>query len=84
VLDGQGCLVNDQGETLDQTFIKGAHEVMKIARVCECREALFKERSPSCGVHQIYRHKDVVPGIGVTTALLQRNGIRVFSEEDLG
>jgi len=84
VLDGTGTLSNDNGEILNQAFIKGAHEVMKIARLCQCREALFKERSPSCGVHQIYRQQEIVAGSGVTTALLQRNGIRVFCEEDFG
>lgn len=84
VLDGTGTLSNGNGEILNQAFIKGAHEVMKIARLCQCREALFKERSPSCGVHQIYRQQEIVTGSGVTTALLVRNGIRVFCEEDFG
>ena len=84
VLDGTGALSNSNGEILNQAFIKGAHEVMKIARLCQCSEALFKERSPSCGVHQVYCQQDIVAGSGVTTALLQRNGIRVFCEEDFG
>jgi uncharacterized protein YbbK (DUF523 family) len=83
VLDGTGSVVNAEGTTMNSTFLKGAVETVKIARMAGCRQALLKERSPSCGVHQIYLRRQVLPGMGVTAALLERNGIRVFSEEDL-
>jgi uncharacterized protein YbbK (DUF523 family) len=56
---------------------------MKIARLAGCTQALLKERSPSCGVHQVYLEDQVVAGQGVTAALLTRNGLQVFSEEDI-
>ncbi len=68
---------------MNEVFLKGAIETMKVARLAGCRDALLKERSPSCGVRQISRAGEINPGQGVTAALLERNGIRTFSEEDL-
>lgn len=84
VLDGSGTVVDAEGTVMNGVFLKGAAETLKVARLSGCTEALLKERSPSCGVHRIYRGDDVVPGRGVTAALLQRSGLALFSEEDLG
>jgi len=83
VLNGTGSVVNVNGSDMNEVFIRGARETLKIARICGCSEALFKERSPSCGVHQIYLDDNIVDGQGVACALLQREGLRVRSEEDL-
>jgi uncharacterized protein YbbK (DUF523 family) len=83
VLEGTGTVVNCEGEVMNRLFLKGAAETLKAARIAGCAEALLKERSPSCGVHRIYRGENIVVGQGVTTALLQRSGLAVFSEEDL-
>lgn len=83
VLDGTGELVNEEGSVQNERFLRGAVETVKAARLTGCREALLKERSPSCGVHQIYRGEETVSGRGVAAALLARNGIRIYSEEDL-
>jgi uncharacterized protein YbbK (DUF523 family) len=48
--------------------------------------AVLKEKSPSCGVHQVYDgtfSSTLTPGAGVTAALLAANNIRVFSELEL-
>ncbi len=67
-------------------FRKGAHEVLKIAELYGIKEAIFKQRSPSCGSGQIYDghfSRTVVKGDGITTALLKKHGIKVISEEEL-
>jgi uncharacterized protein YbbK (DUF523 family) len=83
VLDGRGSLVRDDGSEVGGIFVSGAEETLRIARLTGSREALFKERSPSCGVHQVYCGPKVVSGQGVATALLLRNGLRVYSEKDI-
>lgn len=83
VLDGTGKVFSDRGEPMNEIFLRGAVETMKIARLSGCRQALLKERSPSCGVHRIRRGDEVVEGKGVTAALLVRNGLEILSEEDL-
>lgn len=45
-----------------------------------------KERSPSCGSHFVYDGTftgTVVPGQGVTAALLAGRGVELFSEETI-
>ncbi|MFA5514941.1 MAG: DUF523 domain-containing protein [Desulfuromonadales bacterium] len=84
VLDGRGRAIRkSDGQAMNETFLKGAIETMKVARMAGCRQALLKERSPSCGVHQIHLGEEMRSGRGVTAALLERNGIEIFSEEDL-
>ncbi len=83
VLDGCGQLCDTRKRNLNQAFIRGAAETAKIASITGCDQALLKERSPSCGARQIYRQDTLVGGQGVTAAMLKRNGVHVFSEEDL-
>lgn len=83
VLDGTGCLRDESGTDVAAPFLRGAAEVLKIAREVGCRSALLKERSPSCGVRFVYRGSTLVPGQGVTSALLTRNLFRIFSEEEI-
>jgi len=57
-----------------------------IANVLGVKEAIFKQRSPSCGCGQIYDgtfSRKIITGDGVTTQLLKKNGITIISEEDL-
>lgn len=83
VLNGTGQVIAETGEVMNDVFCRGARLSLQIARVTGCRAALLKERSPSCGVHQIYRGQERVSGNGVTTALLLQEGLTIFSEEDL-
>ena len=79
-------VITKSGKDVTENFVKGAEEVLKLAKLLNTKEAILKQRSPSCGCGQIYdgtfSHK-FIKGDGVTTALLKRNGIKVISEEDL-
>ena len=83
VLAGTGSVISATGLSMNQVFCRGARLTLQVARLSGCRKALLKERSPSCGVHQIYLGKNLASGSGVTTALLTGSGIEVLSEEDL-
>jgi len=64
----------------------GAEEVLKLAKIFGIKEAIFKQRSPSCGCGQIYNGTfsgKIIKGDGVTTELLKKNGIKIITEEDL-
>lgn len=68
------------------SFKKGAKEVLKIAELLGIKEAVLKQRSPSCGVGQIYDGNfsgTVIKGDGITTVLLKKHGIKVISEDEL-
>ena len=83
VLAGQGRLLRCDGTEMNDFFIRGAETTLEIARLTGCQTALFKEGSPSCGVERIYRKQKSVAGQGVATALLRRNGLRVYGEESI-
>ena len=84
VLDGKCSAVRKNGENVSSHLIKGAEEVLKIARLSGAKKAVLKARSPSCGCGTIYDGTftgKVKKGNGVTAELLLRNGIEVETEE---
>lgn len=83
VLDDKGDVINEHGSRMNDSFIRGAGETAKIARLSGCSEAILKERSPSCGVHNVYLGDTLIEGQGVTAAYLERLGIFIRSEVDL-
>jgi uncharacterized protein YbbK (DUF523 family) len=86
VWKGGAAVMTRSGENVTNAFMKGANAALAAARAKGAALAVFTEKSPSCGSALIsdgtfsgrYR-----PGRGVTTALLERNGIRVFSPHQL-
>jgi len=81
VLEGMARVVSEDGRDVTYAFLRGAEEVLRIALLVGVREAIFKDKSPSCGVRTIWLEGKKVPGIGVTSALLRRSGIVVRSTE---
>ncbi len=75
-----------KGEDVTKQFENGANEVLKLAKLFGIKEAILKQRSPSCGSGTVYDgsfSKKLIDGEGVTAALLKKNGIKVISEEDI-
>lgn len=82
IKDGKVC--SKSGRDVTAQFEKGAQEALRMAKLLGCSAAILKERSPSCGSHQIYDgtfQGKRIEGRGVTAALLEKNGIRLFNEE---
>lgn len=87
VLDGTARILTGSGADVTGEFLRGARLALEAARRAGARLALLKEGSPSCGGHRVHDGTFTgtsVPGSGVTTALLRRSGIHVFSEDELG
>lgn len=66
VLAGRARVLSRSGVDLTAPFIRGAEQVVKIARLQQVDGVLLKARSPSCAV---------TGTIGVTAALLRAAGI---------
>ena len=74
------------GEDVTKEFVKGAEEIIKIAKLMNVKKAILKSKSPSCGYGKIYDGsftKTLKSGNGLTAELLILNGIEVISEETL-
>ena len=85
VWTGQAKVVTEVGKEVTAQFIKGAQKTLELAQKHNCKLAVLKARSPSCGSQQIYDGSfsgQIKPGTGVTTALLVEQGIRVINEEE--
>ena len=79
-------ILTKTGKDVTKNFDRGAKQVLSLAKLFGIREAILKQRSPSCGCGQIYDGTfsgKIINGDGVTAALLKRNKIKVSSEEDL-
>jgi uncharacterized protein YbbK (DUF523 family) len=84
VLGGNALVRTAAGEDVTAAFTRGATAALKMANASGARVALLCQRSPSCGGRQIYNgrfERILVPGMGVTAALLAANGIAVFGPE---
>ena len=71
VLAGSARVVAKTGEDVTENYIRGAEQVLTIARQQDIGEIFLKARSPSCGL---------APRTGVTAALLiaEGYGVREF------
>lgn len=90
VLDGRATVqAVAEGTDVTAAFIAGAEEAVRLAQRHDVDMALLKARSPSCGCRQVHQRAaldvdpDVQPGVGVTVAALQRQGVCVHNEEEL-
>ncbi|MBU3055679.1 DUF523 domain-containing protein [Pseudomonas indica] len=86
VLDGERPVLTVDGEDVSAAFLDGARQALELVRAQGIRIAVLKARSPSCGNRENYDGSFSgvkVPGEGVTAALLRREGVQVFSEEEL-
>jgi len=53
-LDGVARVETEQGEDVTDCFLRGAREVLRVARLVGAGSAVLKARSPSCGVGFTY------------------------------
>ena len=85
VLVGGARVMMKNGIESTAYFIKGARLALQAAQANNCRLALLKAKSPSCGCCRIYDGTfsgTLRPGDGVTVALFKKHGIRVVSDQD--
>ena len=75
-----GVVSRKDGTSVDREFRSGAERAMEIVRKNRVEVVILQSRSPSCGVSAIYDGSfsgKLIPGQGVFTELLQKNGIKV-------
>ena len=78
-------VVNKAGEDVSEHFERGAREALHMAKLYNCKYAILKQRSPSCGSGFVYDgtfSKSLVKGDGVASAMLKRAGVEVLDEEN--
>ena len=74
------------GEDVTAQYARGAAETRRLAAFFGCRQALLKERSPSCGSGAVYDGSftgTLRPGDGVAVGVLKADGVAVYGESEL-
>ncbi len=86
VIGGKATVVSRDGKDVTDNFLKGALKALETAENNDITIAILKDGSPSCGSTYVYDGsftKTRVAGKGVTAALLEQNGIRIYTEQQM-
>ncbi|CAN2043468.1 DUF523 domain-containing protein [Candidatus Magnetomoraceae bacterium gMMP-13] len=86
VLCGKACVINTEGHDVTHFFINGAKKALAKARQHDIKTAVLKNKSPSCGITEIYDGSfsgNKKSGKGVTSALLKSYGVQIFNEDNI-
>lgn len=79
-------VINSESNDVTENYVRGAIEVLKLARLYDAKIAILKERSPSCGSGRVYDGTfsgTLTDGDGICARLLRENGITVFGESEI-
>jgi len=83
VLCGQSQVIDIKGNNITDAFISGANQALNLCIENNIKLAILAKNSPSCGSSLIYNGnftRTLIPGSGVTAALLKLNDILVFDQ----
>ena len=83
VINGNARVIDENGINVTPHFLNGADLALRKCKEHNIGIALLNESSPSCGSQTIYDGRfsgSKISGVGVTTALLQKNGVLVFNQ----
>jgi len=78
-------VISESGKDYTKNYLKGAAKTLEICKIIGIEKAILQSRSPSCGYGKIYDGTfkgKLIEGNGVTAELLDKNGIKVFNEEN--
>ena len=81
-----GKVLTRDGEDFTDVYINGAYETLMICQKYDCKKAILKAYSPSCGCNEVYDGSfsgTLIDGDGVTAKLLKQHGIEVISEHEM-
>ena len=79
-------VISKAGRDVTHQLIDGAKKALMICQYLNIKIAILKDHSPSCGVNEIHDGKfsgKLIKGKGITTTLLEKNGIKVISDSDI-
>ncbi len=79
VIKGKAKVIDEYGKDQTSNVLEGVQKAIEIVLKNRIRIAFLKERSPMCGVKQIYDGSfkgNLIEGCGVLAALLLEKGIK--------
>ena len=79
-------IISSAGVDVSKEYRAGAELALKLAKENDVEFCVLKANSPSCGKGTIYDGTfsgGKINGNGVTTELLEANGFKVYTENDI-
>ena len=79
-------VITINGDDVTAEYVAGAERALALAKQHTIKVAILKAKSPSCGVKQVYdgsHSRKLIPGQGITAALLSEHGVQVFDETEI-
>jgi len=79
-------VISIKGKDVTNNFNMGAKKALDLAIENNCKIAILKEGSPSCGKNYIYDgtfRSIKIDGMGITTKLLKENNIKIYNEKEI-
>lgn len=83
---GNKKVISKDGQDFTKEFIEGAKKTLAIAKAIGIKKAVLQSKSPSCGCGLIYDGTfsgRLIEGNGLTTEILIKNDIEVYTENNL-
>lgn len=77
---------DNENKDVTDAFVKGANEVLKLAKELNVKKVILQSRSPSCGVGKIHSGNfdgKLIDGNGILAQMLIDNDIEVIDIEKL-
>lgn len=84
--NGVKKVISQDGRDVTKEYVDGAEKTLGIAISMGISQAIFKSRSPTCGCGCLYDGTfagKLIKGNGIAAELLLKNGISVYTENDL-
>ena len=81
-----GEVIRKDGVNVTENYKIGAEKSLKIAKENDCKIAILKSKSPSCGCGLVYDgtySKVLVEGNGITADLFIKNEVKVINESEI-
>jgi uncharacterized protein YbbK (DUF523 family) len=77
-------VISTEGDDYSEAFLRGAREILRVAKLTGATRAILNDGSPTCGVTRTSYYEEggaLVhgPGCGVLTWLLRENGVEVHT-----
>lgn len=85
-INNKRYVINNKNEDVTDEFVRGAKEVLKLAKELDVEKVILQSRSPSCGVGKIYSgnfDRKLVDGNGILAQMLIDNDIEVVDIEKI-
>ena len=85
IKNSKSRVLTTSGKDVTKEFLEGAGKALHLCKSNDIKLAILKSKSPSCGYGKVYdgtHSRVLIDGNGVTSELLQKNGIKIYNENN--